>query len=453
MSFTQSTFAPVGPQSADSPAIYSYSTSDSVAAVEASEYFIDKKHQLESGDIILGQCSDGFALFDVVSGGVVTATNIFNKKIENRVIINETSDFPATATANTEYYIGSNTVSIPDTFTLAPNVAFTGSAAPCLLTYTGTGSLFDGGDLGIFSIRGITFDFPNGGSLFDIVDTVPNSTTLNFADYRILSMGKFGTAQDVFAFVSVQGQILDVDDGLTMVGSNSVVSVTETAMISTSPTFKGIDLGVSVSPTIEMRNFLCIAPAGAVGISGAANNANLPANSIASVSSCEFLGGMDALENITRDDFRWRFTANSGIPDTNPDALLSFTGNALETAIVTQNVGVQVNAVWTVGRDSHFTGNTDGSITYDGERPISVPIGVDVGLLSAAGTFDAYIQLAINGTPIADGVAVNISTSKPAFARVQFQYDFQNGDVLTVLAVNKDNTNNIVVESATTLVR
>ena len=373
--------------------------------------------------------------------------------ISNRQVINETPDWPAALTTLTEYYIGSDTVEFPDGLALAPNIAFTGATAASKITYNGTGTMLEGGDLGLLSVRGITFDMPNGGQLFDITDTVPGSTTVNIGDYRILQGGKFGTVEDVFAVVSTQGQMLDIDDGLTVNGNVAVVSIVETAMISTSATFKGVDLGVSVSPTIEVRNLLCIAPAGAVGISGAADSANLPAGSIAGVSSCEFLGGMDALAVITKDDFRWRFTANSGISDTNPDALLSFSGNALETAIVTQNVGVQVNAVWTVGGESHFEGSPDGSVIYLGERPISVPIGVDVGLLAGAGNFDAYMQIAINGAPIASGVAVSLSASKPTFARVQFQHTFQTGEILTVLAANKDGTANIVVESATNMIR
>ena len=459
MSFTQSTFAPVGPQSTNAPSVYSYTTIDNIADAEVSEYFAVKKHQLETGDIVISQCADGFAILDITSSSTVEAVNIHAKAIRNRVVVNEAADFPATVggkiptVANTEYYIGSNDVSVDVEFTLATNVAFTGTVAASNLIYTGSGSMFEGSDPVGWVVRGLTFDMPNGGQLFDIADTVPGTTTINLADYRILQGGKLGTAEDVFAVVSNQGQMLDIDDGLTMIGNNSVVSITENAMISTNSAFIGVDLGASISPTIEINNLLCVAPTGAIGISGAADNANLPANSIGSVASCEFLGGMDALENITRDDFRWRFTANSGIPDTNPDALLSLTGNALETAIVTQGVGVQINAVWTVGRDSHFTGSTDGSVAYDGERPISVPIGIDAGLLSAAGTFDAYLQIAIDGVPIVSGVAVAVNTNKPTFARVQFQHDFINGEVLTVLAVNVDGTGNIIVESAVNMIR
>jgi hypothetical protein len=60
MAFTQDTFAPVGANSTDAPAIYSYSTSDTIATITAAGYFVDKQFQLEEGDIILCSTSNGF---------------------------------------------------------------------------------------------------------------------------------------------------------------------------------------------------------------------------------------------------------------------------------------------------------------------------------------------------------------------------------------------------------
>jgi len=74
MAFTQETFAPVGPQSTQAPTIYSYSTGDNLAAVKGTAYFDDKKYQLEDGDVLLAQCSDGFAILEVsgTDGSVIS---------------------------------------------------------------------------------------------------------------------------------------------------------------------------------------------------------------------------------------------------------------------------------------------------------------------------------------------------------------------------------------------
>ena len=63
--FTQSTFAPVGANSSNSPAIFSYTSGDDVATVTATEYFIDKRHQLREGDLIHAVLSDGTKLLQV----------------------------------------------------------------------------------------------------------------------------------------------------------------------------------------------------------------------------------------------------------------------------------------------------------------------------------------------------------------------------------------------------
>jgi hypothetical protein len=58
MAFTQSTFSPVGPQSTDAPTIYSYKTLDINSSIVATEYFYDKRHQLEDGDVIIANTAD-----------------------------------------------------------------------------------------------------------------------------------------------------------------------------------------------------------------------------------------------------------------------------------------------------------------------------------------------------------------------------------------------------------
>lgn len=60
MSFNQAKFATVGAHSSDTPSIYSYSTSDSLSAVIATDYFKPKRFQLGEGDwifAIAGACN------------------------------------------------------------------------------------------------------------------------------------------------------------------------------------------------------------------------------------------------------------------------------------------------------------------------------------------------------------------------------------------------------------
>ena len=67
MAFSQSTFAPIGAHSSDTPNLYSYKTSDVLALVLLTDYFLPKANQLEEGDFILIQASDQSAFVEVDS--------------------------------------------------------------------------------------------------------------------------------------------------------------------------------------------------------------------------------------------------------------------------------------------------------------------------------------------------------------------------------------------------
>jgi len=455
MSFTQETFATVGAQSADTPTIYSYKTDDSDAEVSTSGYFAEKENEFDEGDILLAQVSDGFVILEVLAD--TSSVKITGQAISNRVIINNGEDFPDAVGGripladNTEYYIGSNAVSVPDGFLVGENVTINGAGAPALLTYTGTGNMFEGDGVGLFAITRIAVDLPNGGTVFDINDTV-QSSVINVLDYRVLSCASLGTVTNVVAFVMEFGSIFDMDDGITIVGSAAVVSIDKMFGFSTSATFKAVNLGTSVAPTIELTNMALTAPAGAVGIAGAADNANLPAGSVATVTSCEFLGGMAALSGITEDDIRWAFNGNSGIigtsviKDTFPDALISLTGNALETVIGDVGVPTKVNGVWVVEGGSHFTGDTTGRITYNGERQLSGPIDVSVTIQAAGGTNKSIRAcLALNGVAIdASSIPNKVGQNDPRSLSVIWQLTLSKDDYLEVFISNDSDLVNLI---------
>lgn len=67
MAFTQETFAPVGANSTNAPATYSYRSNDSLASIQATGYFQPKIFQLNDGDIVLVSASDGYGVGGVQS--------------------------------------------------------------------------------------------------------------------------------------------------------------------------------------------------------------------------------------------------------------------------------------------------------------------------------------------------------------------------------------------------
>ena len=51
--FDQDKFSPISSHASDSPSVYTYITDDTLADVQAVDYFITKKFQLETGDVLL----------------------------------------------------------------------------------------------------------------------------------------------------------------------------------------------------------------------------------------------------------------------------------------------------------------------------------------------------------------------------------------------------------------
>jgi hypothetical protein len=95
MSFTQSTFAPVGPQSTNAPSIYSYSTNDTIAEVTTSGYFVDKIGQLEEGDYIIAVTAIGTYTVGVDSDtstvSLIDSGGVFNAILNSTILENDNS--------------------------------------------------------------------------------------------------------------------------------------------------------------------------------------------------------------------------------------------------------------------------------------------------------------------------------------------------------------------------
>lgn len=387
-------------------------------------------------------------------------TELFAKEISNRVIVNSAADFPTVVAgkiplaADTEYFIGSNAVTVPDEFTVADNVTFNGANGAALLTYTGTGNMFEGDGVGLFTIKNVALNAPTG-KIFGITDTI-QGTVINLLDYRIISCTGLGTVTGVLAFVMEFGTVVDMDQGIVLAGSISVISITKLFGFSTKATFKAVDLGTSAASTLEFTNMALSAPAGAFGISGLASNGNVTAGNIANVTNCEFLGGMTPLETITVDDVRWNFQDNSAnLPDTNPDALISLTSNVTETSIAAANTPVLAAGTWVVQSTSHYTGTAAGRATYNGEKDLTAPVTLQATISAASGTNkDVTIYVAENGAIISAARSTNrVGASDPRLFVIPWQVAFAETDFVELWVENNTDTVNLIVENAIMRVR
>lgn len=319
-----------------------------------------------------------------------------------------------------------------------------------LLTYSGVSAMFDITDAN-FSITEINITCPNAVQVYDAEDTAGGNFIFIQRAVNVVKCKKLGTFDDLLSVTSRFSQSLDCDDGFSFIGtSGSVISISELAILSSSATFKGIDLGTAVpTRTIELTDLLFSAPAGAFGISGLASSGNVPANRLATVNQCEFLGGMTDLENITSSDIRWRFDGNTPTADTEIDALARLTANATETVISVASTPVLIAGTWAEVRSSLMTVTTGGRVTMDSERNALLPIGISGSISAASGTNkDIRLYLAKNGAVITNGWMPNrVGAADPKNTTVLWQDDVAETDYYETFLSNETDTINLIAEN------
>ena len=456
--FDQSNFAPVGANSTDTPATFSYKTNDAIGTVTSAGYFADKALQLNEGDIIFIQASDGFIIADVNSN--TSSISIVQQAITNRVVVNSATDFPEavggviTLEANTEYYIGSDSVNVgSNRFVTKAGTVLSGALGASILISSTTGAMFTGGEDGGLTISGLTV-VATSSQIFDYSDTVAGTSVIIISESFFFG-DSLGSVEDIGAF-SINVTIFDcVTTGMLFKGNINIVSIRQIIFATTSATSKAFDIGTAVVNTLEFQDAAMNCPAGAIGLAGAASSANVAVNSVARVISCEFLGGMTDLETITTDDIRWVFRDNSPTPDTYADALTSFSGSSTETTISTINTPVLVNATWVEVNASLMTTTAAGRVTYIAERPLPIPIDATIGLRSSTGAaIDVTMYIAINGVVDAgSALKFEITGNKPQVATLPWQVVIEKDDYVEVFIENNSNTVNVIVETGILRVR
>ena len=372
----------------------------------------------------------------------------------NRVVVNQASDFPAAVggfiplAPNTEYYIGSK-VTVANPFLLSGDTVVSGQIYISQITYNGSGDLFTGTDAGNLIIKNISFDFPNA-DMFNLVNTV-QSTVLNVLSATIVSGNSLGSVTNILGSVFKLCAFLSLEDGFSEGGtSTGTLSVAEVGIVTTNTSFKGFDFGTNVYNSLEISNLQIFGPSGAFGISGLASSGNIAAGQIGSIQSCEFIGGITPLENIVSTDIRYQFSANGGIPDTFPDALLSLSNNATATTISTINTPVKASGTWVVERFAHFTGDTTGRATYIAERDTPFPITISVAIAPVSGTNkDMSVYAAVNGSEVSNSkISTRGDSGDPRTVTIVWQENLSENDYIELFVENNSDTTNLLVSDS-----
>jgi len=159
---------------------------------------------------------------------------------------------------------------------------------------------------------------------------------------------------------------------------------------------------------------------------------------------------MTEISGISPDDIRWAFDLNSGVSDTMPDAMVSLNSNATETVIGSAGTHVKVAGTWVVERESHYSGDTTGRITYVAERDLTTPVDITATVVAVSGSNKMIeVCVALNGTVIANSCKSNLVGQNDARSTsVLWQLTLVQNDFLEVFISNETDTINLIVQTS-----
>lgn len=375
--------------------------------------------------------------------------------------ISQESDFAIqdattiTLEAKTQYII-TEAFSTAKSFTVQDAAVLTSSSTlGPLLTYTGTGSMFNITDAS-FVIRLIQISAPNA-QYYNFTDTVGGTFAFLSDNVRHIVGSKYGSFSNPQTVLITVGAAFGLTQGITITGTGVlIVSIDKLFISSTSASFKAVDLNSSVSQTTEFRDLTVDAPAGAFGISGLAASGNIPVGKLAMVNNCEFGGGMTPLENILQNDIRWEFGDNVGIADSRNAADVYLTGGS-ETITTGsagdwQEIGIPGGGgvSWASDISDRFTIGTNGVITYVGERDISVRVSGRATVEKVGGgsnVLEVRLALNWNGTVSDSGLEksrAQTQNTDPTTVPIGALMDLVENDTIRAIFSNITGGSNII---------
>lgn len=374
-------------------------------------------------------------------------------KPDNVVNVNSLTDFPTpsagviTLAADTCYAIGVP-LTTADRFVVAANNKITcnGIEGP-LLTYSGTDTMFTGTDVN-FQIDQAHLDCPNGMLLE--FSAAGGTGIVRFDNSKLDSTTQFGKFTDIQGVILSRCALLNMDQGVELLGTAQVAvfSCEKLRTLTTSATFKFVEFNAIACSTLEIDDVIFAGPSGAIAISGATGSANVAANKLAVVSSCEFDPNMTALSGISSDDIRWEFENNSGVVDSFKAADTFITSTQTVT-IASIGVFVVINGgSWASDIASRFTTTSAGKLTYISEVDATFLISGTATIEKVGGGSDILeMRVAKNGTTIPKSGTFTQSAD-PTTVSSQCLVTLTKDDTLELFVANNTSTGNIDVNVA-----
>jgi hypothetical protein len=364
------------------------------------------------------------------------------------VIISQESDFPTpvagviTLADNTHYQIV-NDITTSNRFDIGDNCLVSGADQITIaLTYTGIGVMYTATN-STFTIKNIT-SVCSSGQAFDISGSGTEVFQLIACD---ITCDTLGTIANMAGIQIASHQFEITTDGLTFSGSfGSALFNGILANIQAGTVF---DLGTATFAGISFLSCFNTLQGTSKFLDGAANSANITTGGLGSMNNCRFFGTGTPLNTITSQDALWNFFSNDDVADTRPDGMLTVTATSIVT-IPAVNTPAKIIGPWNIERTAQFTGNTNGTLTYDGGKSAVVPISVAISAEPVSGTNKAItFYTYIDGVQVANSATkTNIDAGNPKNTVVQWQVELLPTETVEIYVENNTDTVDIQVNTA-----
>lgn len=379
----------------------------------------------------------------------ITATGIVTP---STVIVASLSDLPEpvgsviTLLADTQYQLAASINLGANRLVLSDGTSIVG-AGPfvTVLTYSGSSALFTWTNAQIY-LSNFSVSAPNA-SLFAGTNPVTPGAVEVYSLY-IEEIDSLGSIDD--ALITVLNNIQAgniVTTGLELLGVSQYLSVSNCLVVMQTGTF--IDLGTAVFGGVRISSNVIQTPGSVVLVDGAASSANISAGGSGVIVSNRLIGTV-TINGISVDDTRWWFFLNDQLQDSRTDGLLSMQGNATASVIAATGTPVIVAGTWVVSGVSGMSGTTNGRLTYNEEKPVSLPITASVTAIPVSGSNQAIsIYIALNGSVItASRMQATITSTAAQNITATWQLTFEEGDYIEVFVQNETATNNVTITRA-----
>lgn len=318
--------------------------------------------------------------------------NIVTADAMNTVHVRSMSDFPTpaagsiTLTTNTKWIIDAP-LTTADEF-IIPTGSFTEIESSAIdlntITYTDSGTLFTGTDIGFFNILNTTFIATDAGSTLYAING-SSATLVEAVRSVFFGFGSLGTVQNIDFFIWRNISALEFGTGLTVseantVGMSPVIFHNTVDSGDTYFTYAGNTKAVDLTFT---ANFVATNPNEKVIHVDPA----LPSGARVHINNNTGIIGGVFFESGSLDwtDEKVRSLNNSGVPDSNAFAAMYMIVNTTDTAIVTTGVPVKAAGTWATNGRERFDFDTGGRMTYTGLEEIDRQVTVNFRGINDAG--------------------------------------------------------------------